>query len=147
MAEQHPGLRDPDPDLEPPTQELKIIGSPEIEVSDKPQYSVHLRLSRKLTLAERDGIDGWVSFAPSPAGAVYVDPDNKRLTVTNTTIEQVAEHRDYFQAQIVSKIVADGEEYRMQAVESRRQAAETAKSNEQELARRRKLAEEISFDS
>lgn len=50
----------PDP-LEPPTQELKVIGKPRIEETNAPQYRVDLPLSRELTPAEQDATDRWLS--------------------------------------------------------------------------------------
>ena len=144
MAQEHPGLRDPDPGLEPPTQELKIIGKPRVEETDDARYSVSVQLSRKLTLAEQDAATGSSVPLRSPAGWVEIDPDLKHLTITDTTIEKVAEHVDSLR-EIVSKIASEGEEYRKGAVWAKRQANETDKANETERARRRKLADEIDF--
>jgi hypothetical protein len=144
MAQEHPGLPDPDPGSEPPTQELKIIGKPRIEETDEPAYSVHIELSRKLTLAEQDAVAGSSVPIRSPAGWVKIYPDRRHLTVTETTIEKVAQHQDSFR-EIVSKIAAQGEENRKRAVEAKRRADETDRANEEERARRRKLADEIDF--
>jgi hypothetical protein len=150
MAQEQAGLRDPDPGLEPPTQELKIIGKPRIEETDEPHYSVQLELSRKLTPSEQDAAGMWTSrtgdrrTTHSPAGPVSVDSDMKHLRITMTTIEKVAQHSDSLR-EIVSKIAAEGEEYRKRAVEAKRQAVERDKANQEERARRKKLADEIDF--
>ena len=88
MAERPP-LRDPEPNLEPPTEELKLIGTPRIEETDEPVYSVHIELSRKLTAGEQDYVAGWGTPPRSPAGWVKIERDLRHLTVTNTTIEKV----------------------------------------------------------
>ena len=132
--------------LEPPTEELKLIGSPQIEETDAPVYDVHLHLSRRLTLGEQDYAGRWQhSPVPSPAGAVYLDPDMKRLTVAHTTIERVAEHLASF-TEIVSNIVTEGELYRKRAVEERRQADDEDEARNAERTRRKNLANEIKFD-
>ena len=140
MSEEHPG-----PDLNPPTEELKIIGKPRIEETNSASYSVQLDLSRKLTAGEYDAVAAWATPAGSPAGLVSVDQDLKHLTVGQTTIEKVAEHRDSLR-EIVSRIAAQGEEYRKRAIDARREADEVANANEAERARRKKLAQEINFD-
>jgi hypothetical protein len=132
--------------LEPPTEELKLIGTPRIEETDQSVYSVHIELSRKLTLPEQDAVKGSSGAPPrSPAGWVKIAADMRHLTVTETTIEKVAQHRDSLR-EIVSKIAAEGEEYRKRAVEARRQAAEEGEGRQAERVRRTNLANEIKFD-
>jgi hypothetical protein len=53
--------------LEPPTEELKLIGTPRIEETDEPVYSVHIELSRKLTAGEQDYVAG-LGYAASQPG-------------------------------------------------------------------------------
>src|SRR5271165_408666 len=135
MAERLP-LRDPEPNLEQPTEELKLIGTPRIEETDEPVYSVHIELSRKLTAGEQDYVAGWRTMPPrSPAGWVKIDSDLRHLTVTETTIEKVGQHGDSLR-EIVSKIAAEGEEYRKRAIEVRGQADEEEKVRQAERARR-----------
>ena len=140
MAEGHRVPRSPD--LEPPAQVLKLVGSPRPEETAAPSYSVHLELSRKLTAAEQDA-----AAAPlrSPAGRVQVGTDKKHLVVAETTIEQVGQHRDSLKA-IVSKIATDGEEYRKRAVEERRSAHAEDNARQAEHARRQEAAKQIKFD-
>lgn len=131
--------------LEPPI-ELKLVGTPQIEETDHSVYSVNIELSRKLTLPEQDAVKGSSGAPPgSPAGSVKISSDLRHLTVTETTIEKVAEHRDSLR-EIVSTIAAEGEEYRKRAVEARRQAAEEGEGRQAERVRRKSLADEIRFD-
>jgi hypothetical protein len=67
------------------------------------------------------------------------------LTVTNTTIEKVGQHRDSLR-KIVSNIAAEGEKYRKRAVEARHQAGEEGEARQAERERRKDLANEIKFD-
>ena len=145
MAERRPNLRDPEPNLEPPSEELKLIGTPRIEETDEPVYSVHIELSRKLTAGEQVYVAGWGTPPRSPAGWVKIDRDLGHLTVTETTIEKVGQHRDSLR-EIVSKIAAEGEEYRKRAVEARHQAGEEDEARQAERARRKNLADGIKFD-
>src|ERR1700746_3534963 len=126
MAERPP-LRVPEPNLEPPIEELKLIGTPRIEETDEPVYSVHIELSRKLTTSEQDYVAGWGTPPRSPAGWVKIERDLTHLTVTETTIEKVGQHRDSLR-EIVSKIAVEGEEYRKRAVEARRPADEAGEA-------------------
>ena len=80
--EERPPLRGPEPNLEPPTEELKLIGTPRIEETDEPVYSVHIELSRKLTAGEQDYVAGWGTPPRSPAGWVKIERDLRHLTVT-----------------------------------------------------------------
>ena len=143
--EERPPLRGPEPNLEPPTEELKLIGTPRIEETDEPVYSVHIELSRKLTAGEQDYVAGWGTLPRSPAGWVKIERDLRHLTVTNTTIEKVGQHRDSLR-KIVSNIAAEGEKYRKRAVEARHQAGEEGEARQAERERRKDLANEMKFD-
>lgn len=145
MAEGYPDRQEPELDLNPPSVELKVIGTPQIEETDSMLYSVQLELSRKLTAGEYAAVAAWENPARSPAGWVSVDQDLGHLTVARTTIEMVAEHRDSLRG-IVSRIATEGEEYRQRAIRTHREADEAAAAHEAEQVRRRKLAEQITFD-
>lgn len=145
MTERHPGRITPQPNLDAPTEELKIVGSPIVEAANKEVYSVELRLSRELTAGEQDAYFGWRTPPQTPAGFVYFDSDNKVMTVVNTTIELVAQHRDALR-DLVSRLAAEGEEYRRQALDAQQQMREQAEADAAELARRQKIADEITFD-
>lgn len=131
------------PDLEPPAEVLKLVGTPRPEETDAQAYDVYLDLSRKLTDSEQDAAAQLQPY--SPAGWVHVGHDVKHLVVTDTTIEKVAQQRDAL-VEIVSKIAAEGEEYRKRAVEAQRLADEENSAREAERARRREAAKEIKFD-
>lgn len=132
--------------LEPPIEKLKLVGTPQIEETDQSVYTVHIELSRKLTLPEQDAVKGSSGAPPgSPAGSVKIASDLRHLIVAETTIEKVAQHRDSLR-QIVSKIATEGEEYRKRAIETRRQAAEEGAGRQAERVRRKNLANEITFD-
>ncbi len=135
----------PPPNLDPPTEVLKLIGSPQVEETDKESYKVSLPFSRELTAGEQDAAAALAGPAESPAGLVRVDHDANHLVVTDTTIEKVAQHRDSL-VEIVSKIAAEGEEYRKRAVDAQRKADEDHDARQAERARRRDAAKEIKFD-
>ena len=146
MTQEHPGLRDPDPGLEPPTQELKIVGTPEIqdEHTNADHYRVRLKLSRKLTPPEQDA-GGHAAFT-STVGAVSVDrSDMQHLIINDTTIEKVAQHGGEYFGQFLQDIVRKGEDVRLRTIEARKAAEAKARADEEERARRRKLAGETDF--
>jgi len=98
---------------------------------------------RELTAGEQDAA---ARLRPnSPAGSVHAGDDAKHLVVTETTIEKVAQHRDSF-VEIVSKIAAEGEQYRQRAIADQRKADEEHDARQAERARRRDAAKEIKFD-
>jgi hypothetical protein len=81
-----------------------------------------------------------------PAGPVYIGDDLKSLTIIRTTIERVAKHRDFFRAEIVSKIATEGDEFRKRAIEAGRQADEERQRRRAGRVRRENLAAGIIFD-
>lgn len=131
------------PELEPPVEVLKLVGSPRPEETDGAVYHVYLDLSRKLTAAEQCAAAA--SPLRSPAGWVQVAADRKHLVVTETTIEKVGQHQDSFK-EIVSNIATEGDEYRKRAVEARRSADAESSARQAEHARRREAAKQIKFD-
>jgi|SRR5271165_3236931 len=143
----------PPPGLEPPAGELKLEGSPRVEETDNESYKVFLPLSRELTAFEQDAAAVWAKPNAHPAswvrqellGAIHVDRDARHLVVTDTTIEKVAEY-SYLLVGIVSKIAAEGEQYRQRAVADKRKADEEHDARQAERARRRDAAKEIKFD-
>jgi hypothetical protein len=134
------------PSLEPPIEQLKLLGPPRVQETDEPAYEVYLQLSRMLTPGEHDAFNAWQTHGiKSPAGWVHPGSDGKHLTIRQTTIEKVADCQDFFK-DLVAKIAAEGAEYRNRAVEEQRRAADADKARETERARRRNLAKGINFD-
>lgn len=145
MADGLPGRQNPEPNLDPPIEQLKIVGTPRVQETDEPFYKVQLELSRELTVSEHEALAGLSLPLYTPAGVVYVAKDLQRLTVIQTTIELVAEHREAFKG-IVARIAAEGEARRQEAVKARRKAGEITGARRIERARRRSLAAETTFE-
>ncbi|MGO9035239.1 hypothetical protein [Mycobacterium sp.] len=133
------------PDLAPPVEVLKLIGTPRVEETDAQSYDVYLPLCRKLTAGEQDASAALGVAAKSPAGWVHVADDQKHLVVAQTTIEKVGQHQDSFK-EIVSRIAAEGEEYRKHAAEAQRSADDKEGARQAERTRREEAAKTIKFD-
>jgi hypothetical protein len=129
-------------DLEPPVEELKLLGNPHVQDTDGEYYEVYLPLSRQLTGPEQDAA---AQPAKSPAGWVHVHDDVQHLVVDQTTIESVGQHQDWFK-KFVSTIATRGEEIRQQAFDAQRQKDDVASALDAERARRRDAAKTIKFD-
>jgi hypothetical protein len=59
------------PNLNPPIEVLKLLGSPRPEETDAQAYDVYIALSRRLTEPEQDAAAALAGVAKSPAGWVY----------------------------------------------------------------------------
>jgi hypothetical protein len=135
----------PRPNLERPVEVLKLFGSPRPEETDAQAYDVYVDLSRELTEPEQDAAAALAGEAYSPAGWVHVGDDQRHLVVAATTIEKVGQHQDSLK-EIVSKIAANGEERRKQAVKDRDAADDDFYVRQAERTRRREAAKGIKFD-
>jgi hypothetical protein len=135
-----------DPDLSPPTEELKLVGRPDPLPGHggAQRYPVRVALSRKLSAGEQDAAGHGAEF-PTEIGTAVVDDDLQHLIVSNTTIEYVIEHHLILR-NLVDKIAGDGERYRQRALAAREQTAKDDAAQESEETRRRKLADGFSFD-
>lgn len=143
MGERHPGYIGPVVDLSPPTEPLKLTGSPIVQADARgSRYNIDLQLSRSMTEFEYD----MVGARESSAGMVYAHHDRRdRLTVVQTTVELVRDWADELKS-IVAAIEADGEKDRASSQQLAEKTQRDAEDAKREKARRDEAAKDISFD-